>query len=134
MRSVGEFLIGWRRKAGLVTLAMAVVFAMAWIRGMIVYDVVKFTIGNQQIVLLCVDSAIVWESWNRNGDAPMWEWKRMSPTNRTLTGVKIATIGGIPFSPVTFHFHIFTWWLVLPLTLLSAWLILGKPRKAKGVP
>ena len=25
------------------------------------------------------------------------------------------------------------WLLVLPLTLLSAWLILGKARKAKGV-
>ena len=74
---MGEFFQGWRRKAGLVTLAMACWLARRW--GRHTWCVETLT-GNEMT-----------EQW----DAPDWH-------------------------------------IVLPLTLLSAWLILGKTKRING--
>ncbi|MEK6262669.1 MAG: hypothetical protein AABP62_29075 [Planctomycetota bacterium] len=96
---VGEFFKGWRRKAGLVTLVMACVLGVGWMRSMVIRD--AFRIPNQ----ITIDSV----------EGQFW------------VGLPGDLLGE------SYHFRIIPyWWAVLPLTLLSAWLIVRKRPKAKG--
>ena len=101
---------------------MAVVLALAWMRSYVVYDeffmqvpggVLHYYVcsGKGRIVMespsevFWDDESFAWNSGLVSEVAAEYQWKRV----------------GVPY-----------WSLVLPLTLLSAWLILAKPRKAKA--
>jgi len=81
---MGEFFKGWRRKIGVVTLVLACVFAVDWMR-LADYSVKE----------------------GRTSDVP-WLPTVMHPQL------------GVPYG-----------WIVLPLTLLSGYLLLSKPRLSK---
>ena len=106
--SVGEFFKGWRRKAGLVTLAMACVLAVAWMRSYVIEDriVLSTTPGASGQHAPGAANMIA----SRQGKLWLYHWM--------AAGLE--------------EFAVPYWSLVLPLTLLSAWLILAKPRKAKA--
>ena len=175
---MGEFFKGWRRKAGLVMLAMACLLSLAWLRsyekndridGLIaarlVHGYFVSTNGDMNFVRrfpLPDDNAVNLlhlKSWIS------WRTERAQPTHPVLLGRTTAydAQSGIAspdcwnefkvawrFDFAGFHcgegrhrswhswdvqFWVFPYWsITLPMTLLSAWLILIKPRKAKGVP
>ena len=100
---MGEFFTGWRRKAGLVTLAMAVVLSVGWTRSIKERDVKGFVLFGKWNVVESDDQTLSWGA--EVSSTPHWK------------------VWYVPY-----------WLLVWPLTLLSAWLIVGKPRKAKGAP
>jgi hypothetical protein len=115
---VGEFFKGWRRKAGLVTLALAMVLTAGWMRSTLYYDQFFMQVPRGVLHYVCSENGrIVVESpadrfWDDESFAlysgPIdYQWERV----------------GIPY-----------WSLVLPLTLLSAWLILAKQPKSKTGP
>ena len=118
---MGEFFKGWRRKAGLGTLAMACVLAVGWMRSYtLAGDAAWFCIGNKQQLMVSLAGRVGWESYPVSGEAgwmvrsynksgPMFSEERLVLACCGLSGWVI------PY-----------WSLVLPLTLLSAWLILGK--------
>ena len=100
---MGEFFRGWRRKAGLVTLAMACLLTVAWMRSCVTLD--EFLLESLDGWIVSSDQTIQFESSVSDASGM----------------VGIGTIWSVPY-----------WSLVLPLTLLSAWLILIKPWPAKS--
>lgn len=143
---MGEFFRGWRRKAGLVTLAMATLFLMLWFRSHLIADFI--TTGTSNDSHHGVSSAGGYVVWTRNrSDSLLGHPARLSWLSRThqrsiLTlpeDFQISaqrTFFGAEFTTmrreaITASFWKVSYlWFILPLTLLSACLILGKTRKA----
>jgi hypothetical protein len=96
-----EFFRGWRRKAGLVMLAMALVLFVAWMR----------SFANQENVTV--------------HRAPSWDYIVHSRDGRLYWMRDQISYGRFELWSIPY------WSLVLPLTLLSAWLILGRRMKSK---
>ena len=118
---MGEFLKGWRRKAGLVTLALACVLTAGWMRSYVVFD------DQMSLDVPFGSPRIVWSIGGYVCSAP--DGPRATPIESDLPSILDMQIrvGRPTMADVVIPY----WSLVLPLTLLSAWLILGKPRKVK---
>jgi len=123
-----EFFRPLRRRLGVVTLALACGFMTLWVRSLSALD--RITIVRQGIIgeyLVSQDSGCGWMkevdfnllSAGVLTDAPYREWCGFK------YGMKL-----IPQGPVCkVNFRMIPYWsLVIPLTLLSAWLLLSKPR------
>ena len=160
---MGEFFNGWRRKAGLVTLAMACVLAGGWMRSYVIEDEFIWRSQTLAYFLKSANGRINYET-NSNESVVKDVYSLAFPTGwRRWPGVLYEPAdpsdepgdifddlvvesrwrwGGFDFGTAVSSFFSMRlsiwivpyWSLVLPLTLLSAWLILIKPRKAKGTP
>jgi hypothetical protein len=101
-----EFFKGWRRKTGVVTLMLACVFMACWVRSQTTYDVLSVC----DCSVLSYSGDFCFDYYARPNSHPTkWESGAIS---RDMEFV------GVPYS-----------FVVLPLTLLSAYLLLSKPRK-----
>jgi hypothetical protein len=148
----------WRRKIGMVTLAMACVFMMGWVRSFQIFDVFDIPGGNVYNQILSCNSSLVWQStgshfannftfdWRtehaqgfltiakhselcklRNHVDQMecrFNWMGFASFDRLQTGINAKPWKVVWFVPY--------WSIVIPLTLLSAWSLLSKPRLAKN--
>ncbi|MBC8116025.1 MAG: hypothetical protein H7062_16685 [Candidatus Saccharimonas sp.] len=152
---MGEFFKGWRRKAGLVTLAMALLFTIALMRSYVVSDTFYVSSGQTLHQLTSFAGALTWtRSGGEDETVPIqWQTNQISETFPSPWGWHGREVKyewqwrGAGFSIGAFSYDAggYASWLrvdvltisysslVLPLTLLSAWLILGKPQKAKTV-
>ena len=138
-----EFFQGWRRKTGLVLLATALLWAGIWGRSLVIHDIVIVATSNQHHRLISERGIITWmrlPDWR--SQPPYFNWHQRSifefpDGNRYLrrwrflefeftTGIEAAN--GAKFV----RYAIPYWSIVLPLTLLSALLLLRKPRPAKS--
>ena len=168
--SVSDFFKGWRRKAGLVTLTMACLLAVGWMRSILYWDMIYFSqLPGTGHDLVSERGLLGWERMTfpieEDSSYPMVKWES-DPNSRTGEALNFAYLestsdesfvwrrcyGGfsigetsgvgilppfsfdkddLPFTPMRYVIVPY-WSLVLPLTLLSAWLILVEPRKAKA--
>jgi len=166
-----EFFKGWRRKARLVALAMAVLLAGAWMRSYENRDQVVSQFNQTTHILESFDGCLSWKLFSpaRNSIPLMYqmnfaaqpevgspfEWRSVPASSCSAGDIDIWTTFGCktkwrwqcggfiagsveydfpstrPLQRISVYFVPY-WSLVLPLTLLSAWLILAKPRKAKA--
>ena len=150
---MGDFFNGWRRKTGLVTLAMACVFAAGWMRSHIADEMVYFQISPEGTIFESVDGSLFWAKC-KPGSFPdpvgFWQLEATSDPNcyyvledgdvkwhlRLLGfGVGESSKTMQPQGRRTYSFWCVPYWsIVLPMTLLSAWLIIMKPKKTKEPP
>ena len=135
---VGDFFKGWRRKAGLATLTMACVLMVGWMRSRVVSDEIMLTIHGRLHVIISENSRFSW--FGAYGFSPIssvdWTSTVMplpEPDSDSHRSVYFWVVDArMPHQRVCQW--IFPYWsLVLPLTLLSAWLILWKPQTASEV-
>ncbi len=151
---MGEFFKGWRRKAGLVTLAIGCLLAVAWMRSYMTKDEVAIPALGRQHVIFSTEGALFWMAWEEK--SPRFRWMsqpipaagphdvytRDLPFSillgDTITALRIVLdekdrlLDESDLSPPAFsRWGIRHWLLVIPLTLLSAWLILVKARNEK---
>ena len=163
MCSVGEFFTGWRRKTGGALLLVALVGNSAWIRSLSIHDSFIIPANASLEVLSSGDQGIWWTTneleipgtGHLTGNPIGWSSYSLQEFDRVdgllfLDMDSIRTrdwqIGGFQIIEYSTDSSDYTrkirsvawripyWPFALPPTLLSAWLILGKPRKAKGVP
>ena len=145
---MGEFFKGWRRKTGVVTLAIACMFMAAWVRSTISGDEVTYASGATSCrIIALVDGHLAWlsfddirptlvpkfpywsaESFQKfdkfyNGKSKTWNWRFCGFAVGTAQNPGKTTIFVVSFCSI-----------VIPLTLLSGYLLLAKPRPAKPVP
>ena len=133
---MGEFFKGWRRKAGVVTLAMALLPAIGWMRSYIVEDRLAFTSGDFRHAISSFQGNVGWDRWLNippaGGFGWSSEWRNsnqpISPRPTYFRAAPGSLLGQLQFESRAVPY----WPFVVPLTLLSAWLILWKPRKASG--
>ncbi|MBS0201252.1 MAG: hypothetical protein JSS49_00025 [Planctomycetes bacterium] len=148
-----EFFKGWRRKLGCVTLLMACMVVAAWLRSGIRYDFFDLNIagmtyrlglhgGNLRFIKQGPSASKQLVSWNTgelqellpyqpgqsrdpwDGIAVDWRWD----WNEFHAGA-----GQYPGGRLSHTCFIIPYWsLTVPLTLLSASLLLWKPRKRTG--
>jgi hypothetical protein len=106
-----EFFKGWRRKAGCVALVMAVALAGIWVRGLVAPKSVKIQVGHRIHWLTTIDGRLIWESADKvHGMGLLEEESSLTALpNKRRRIINLRTT-------------------ILPMTLLSAYLILWKPR------
>ena len=136
-----DFFNGWRRKTGVVTLALLLVFIFWWVRSLYVTDVLCMRERNKFLGTYLFDIVSVFESdyvnlfasggssllWLRRKDRNPYEpfymqyevggdvLERMTPQ----ADVSNPSVVLVPYPAI-----------VIPLALISLWLLLVKPRKS----
>lgn len=146
-----EFFKPWRRKVGLVTLGMAFAFAGLLVRSVETQDTITIALSksshihvlsaNQHFVVLTIfDETYTMKFWGSN------EINHGGPTRRGWEIFTDASYFSSDFIPdfqlkltrttdanCDERFAISYWFIVTPLTLLSVWMLLNKPRPAKPI-
>jgi len=146
---MGEYFRPFRRKLGRLTLAMACVFAIGWVRSVSIGDslswqcqktvVIGFGSNSQSITVVRIidpdeewDPALVYPEWLSAPAARMFtvemeedpefglRWSRWGPF-----GIGTANDGKSEALALTAPY----WSIVMPLTAISAYLLLSKPRQ-----
>jgi len=139
---MGDFFKGWRRKIGCVTLVMSLVFMMGWIRSHGLRDSVFFPTG--KITESCVFSGEGFVGWanvlvNNPAYQPKVHWAFGGPPNVSHTlnqpsvRIKWNWCGVFAYDFYTIgeaSWILPYWFIVCPLTVLSAFLLLPKRKKS----
>jgi len=147
---MGEFFKGWRRKMGCITLVMACMFIVGWVRSYFYMDVGGFqspsfscgvfsnldglglSIHEHSSQTLVIPFKIVWpqclgDAQSDRLDPKFFDWHTES------CGIHFAEKSDPPPSVVTrMRVLIFPYVLItVPLTLFSAWLLVSKQPAVK---
>ncbi|WP_373653509.1 hypothetical protein [Schlesneria sp. DSM 10557] len=150
-----EFFALRRRKIGLVALAISCALMVGWIRSLVIIDEIGFNRENSYQRLVLMMGGIVWVREVPGPPAGIhdgWLCGRLPPRFRSYATVdgwdssylldlpmrEMAAGGFIYGRSQTDDYDLRVWivpyWsIVFPLTLLSAWLLIGKPRKPAAV-
>jgi hypothetical protein len=130
-----EFFNGWRRKTGCVTLVLVCVLLGAWARSYSVFDSMQFSGISHQYCVLSSEGEFQWWSWRRSdgedsGPSSRTDAQLVADGDLEVADDNIAAPQQIvSSSPRGFQKRVVHYRLVaIPLTLLSAYLILWKPR------
>jgi hypothetical protein len=144
-----EFFRGWRRKFGVMTLVMACLFGLEWLRGQSTVDLIQFTTGNrtwqewafsdgiirywaikaEDVPKETIPNVIRWKSYDlfwgmfdKHGDQQLLRWleNRHKPYEGPIRDWKIPCSLFIRF-----------WTIIIPLLLLSVFLLFSKPPPHK---
>ena len=143
-----------RRKFGVITLVMACVFAAGWVRSLFVFDVLSIDPGGSRGAgLYSLQSSLSFSRISRESPpeaetgeftpvaSPLWQSEPSSNIPPLFENDafdwkwKFCGFGfGIAESPLGQEvLSVAPYWsIVIPLTLLSAYLLLSKPRKKPG--
>ena len=141
-----EFFRGWRRKLGVVTLVVACVFAAGWVRSTIIADEFDYSFNHTSSrIIALLDGHIVWMIFDHvrptnvpaigfyfnepfqtfdkfyHDKSKTWKWR--------FCGIAVGRAENSGKSEITI-FVVSFWSIVIPLTLLSAFLLLSKPRQS----
>ena len=158
---MGEFFKPWRRKAGLLTLVMALMLMAGWVRSPFVTDMIAYSKEvNSVDYWFSADSRLGWfglridpkrclasnSTETFKGPAiPSWYTTLTSQNRQTYAFLRSEwrwfgfDVGkeeaGFAFDWV-FYRTVPYWSVVVPLTVISAWLLLSKPRPSnqKKIP
>jgi hypothetical protein len=137
---MGEFFRGWRRKFGVMAMVMACVFMAAWIRSFTVVDMFEF---QRQDSFQSLRSSNGWLGWHNDiALFPRARWESMTLDHYQalwivetgLVSIETQTARQLDSSvsdPILIAYALPHLSIVLPLTALSAYLLLSKPRPQK---
>ena len=145
-----EFFRGWRRKCAVVTLLMACVFAAAWVRSLSTSDAILIPRTKSEFIRL--DSRSGRFSWNKVYNAQVtipkiiWRADAIVPTDedvvfdhshyiyewRWLWGtIDVGRVHSPGDGRVRAKYVILPYWFItIPLALISAFLLLSRPRQS----
>lgn len=140
-----EFFQGWRRKAGYATLVIAIAFTAGWIRSPRIHDDWSWQLGSTAHAVMSHRGTIYWIrafGLPRKNAGPYWNMYAIEEVEagpdtwaRAIEVEWRWDFLGFHAGAMIVSFILPYWSIVIPLTLLSAYLILWKPRpKPKGEP
>ena len=141
-----EFFKGWRRKVGCVTLVKACMMTVMWVRSSCIFDSAMLSIGDLRLLFMSnnhksgvilhkdrpIDIVIV-EVTDGRKIVNFWRFDKSRFESQhfmfkpIVAGVgKVFCSDGSRLSEITLMPY---WVVAIPLTLLSAYLLLSTPRK-----
>ena len=142
---MGDYFKPWRRKIGVMTLLIACVLAAGWVKSAAFNDLIIFPIG-QDLRFGVVSNrgriALVRHDWHENAPTLRTYWFSASFAEHPdavfildheelqwllrlgAFGIRQRLTSSFTVSLIQLPY----WSIVIPLTLLSAWLLLSKPR------
>jgi len=149
---MGEFFKGWKRKTGCVTLLMACVFMGGWVKS---FDA-DYLVGFMQHSLNSINGGLIFERpakqssiqsneflfLSRNlkkykflaapfeGPTPDDKWRRQWAGFVVAEyEVAVTLANGTVLLETNRFYRVPYWSITIPLTLISLWLLVSKPRK-----
>ena len=144
---MGDVFHGWRRKAGCVTLLMACVSAAALIRSLSIHDQFSVVTGrsirevgsvNQHLFFSVFREVPPFPTWTITNPFGIWTIERFETFDDFTESItwtwKFCGIAGVSHTAAYTILHISYWSIVIPLILLSAYLLLSKPQQPKSRP
>lgn len=113
-----EFFKGWRRKLGCVTLVLVLPILALWIRSFTCFD--QIAAGGNLVI--------------SNSGCMVWNWMGWGGPDATITDwyTGIASPFGEDWYFGSDGVRFPYWSIVIPLTLLSSWLLLSRPRQIQA--
>ena len=148
---MGDFFHGWRRKAGCVTLLMACVMMCGWVRSRTTCDFISF-FGSDRKALHDLSSTRMGLMYMRTDQDFTGQTKSITFATRTWNPARVTdyllgtemnwridscgfrfgkSVHRGPYSIANLTAWIIPYWsIVIPLTAISACLLLTKPRKS----
>ncbi len=139
---MGAFLKPLRRKIGVLTLVVSCILLAGWIRSRFIGDFVAFSTSHYPLVTISSRLGTIEFAWYREYSLqtkPQWSASPIRSEHGNANakdsfayawGIgEVTTAGRVISKGTTLTVHF--WAIVLPPTLLSAWLLLSKPRIAK---
>ena len=121
-----EFFKGWKRKCGCMTLVMATVFMAGWVTSGSYRDHLLIRCGtNSFFAFLSEDGSLQCALMSFDNPVKFFRfvsWQSMPLPTQYLS---IMTFTGFDV-----HYSAPYWSIVIPLTLISLWLLLSKSRKS----
>jgi hypothetical protein len=138
---MGEFFKGRRRKLGAVTLLMALVFMGGWVRSLYIMDTFAFSRMPKELLLVSVDGVVGWQTFSKTDIGSLFDefrWHAQKPKSiddifnhaKSLNKWRWNGFGVMQLDNSTTLGCIPYWSIVIPLTLLSSFLLLIKPHKS----
>ena len=146
---MGNYFKPWRRKIGVMTLGLTCLLVMGWVRSFSLTDFVQSEISSQSCVFLESSAQTIGAGMERanSRNPPIWSiipaWETTpSSGNKPLNVIQhfrwnvqwheFGIGGNYENYPNNLLLEVQApyWSTVIPLTLLSAWLLLVKPRVA----
>lgn len=131
-----EFFRGWRRKVGCVTLLMALAVFGMWTRSQLVWEMINAPVGGRDHVTLLVPGRFTWVSYfpeKGNRIPQQWDQDQVSKDNvHGLEEMEAEWRQDSMRRPGYIGVRVNLLVVLIPLSLLSAYLILWKPRKQSG--
>lgn len=152
---MGEYFKLWRRKVGVVTLLLACLFMVGWVRGLSIVDHVCLESSAKSKQMVSLMSASHGIALRKYEAIQSWGWFSFSSGWGTIP---VTSTNGDPFGLITslneprrgwrsqyfgFDFGVLNddnfrnsfliipyWFIVIPLTAISAYLLLSKSRKS----
>jgi hypothetical protein len=124
-----EFFHGWRRKAGVMTLVVALSAAGVWVRASVLCEQIDIQIGHRHHMITLAHDGLAWLSMDGHLRRGWIHHGYMAEDVTAVGAAKIWMRRGNAMERSPSGWIIRYWSVVLPLTLLSASLILWKPRK-----
>lgn len=122
-----DFFHGWRRKAGVVTLGLACAVMGMWVRSLRSFDAAYFMMEGRQHAVYSVNASLNWSAWKHERDM---ELNKLA--SQAMPAYDWWIVAAMPGGEYDYNEHgrwsIPNLSIVLPLTLLSAYLLLWKPR------
>jgi hypothetical protein len=128
---MGTYFHGWRRKLGCVALAIAIPFAVSWIRSYVYHEGFSFSVSGRKHSITTWNGDLIWMAFKSTGSLGPSFW-----SHAIVPGPPLRDARPLDSSRwVMPHFAIVT-----PLTVLSASLLLsigtffhGRRRKVGGI-
>ena len=112
-------------------MAMTLALIAAFARSYPVYDMAAFALGGRQFMIQSMKGYVKWSGWSPRGDeSHVWIWESVSfiPDHDQWKGLIVRQLA-IDGHWDSASWLISYWSIIIPLILLSAYLILWKPRK-----
>ncbi|WP_029247179.1 hypothetical protein [Schlesneria paludicola] len=131
-----EFFRGWKRKFGVVTLLMACAVMAGWVRSLSVIDEVAIYTTGREHAFGSAFGYFAWQSTDAHttNTKRFWDWNAQPTIGSGLTSESLVKQFESSLTSLeSLHpqqWMLSYWLLVIPLTLLSAWLLLSKSRPA----
>ncbi len=134
-----------RRKIGVLMLMMACVLMAGWVRSLHRADFLACEPGHVYMGLHSVDTMLTGQLIAGKDLSP-WGWPYFwsidyvpheeavlhgDPWQLNTAGIRFKTIAESPYVYKGYLVAVCYPWIVVPLTMLSAWLLLSKPRPPK---
>lgn len=139
------YLKPWRRKLGVLTLLMACALTAGWVRSFFICDKIVHGEGVIEIGLYSLHGLVTLElgdNGSHTGEMqiPRWKSQNAAEMKHLLLADEIEwLLNGFGFGVSALHegpllgLCVAPYWsIAIPLTLLSAWLLLTKPRVAEA--
>ena len=120
----------WRRRTGCVLLLASLVPTSLWVRSAGMADIPMFAIGHEQYMAFSCNGTVEWFSWKISPSVgPQFDLESF-PLSDSSFGWKTLRLHGV--RRMHQRFTVTYWSVALPLTLLSAILILLPVKQPEG--